>query len=97
MPTALITGANRGLGLELARLYAEDGWTVYAGCRNLKKADALQKLMGAVGDKLKIVRLDINSDEDVDEVFEQIGDTTLDLLINNAAIVDQEGYGSGAY
>ena len=34
MPTVLITGANRGLGLDFARQYAADGWTVIATCRN---------------------------------------------------------------
>ena len=42
MPTVLITGANRGLGLEFARQYAADGWSVIATCRNPIGVGALE-------------------------------------------------------
>src|SRR5213082_859553 len=48
MNTVLVTGANRGIGLEFARQYAVDGWRVLAGCRNPDSAQALQRLMPAV-------------------------------------------------
>ncbi len=48
MPTVLITGANRGLGLEFARQYAADGWRVIATCRNPAGARELAGLGGAV-------------------------------------------------
>ena len=44
MPTALITGASRGLGLELARQYAADGWNVIATARNPADSAELQEL-----------------------------------------------------
>lgn len=44
MPTVLITGANRGLGLEFARQYAADGWTVYAACREPHAASRLAQI-----------------------------------------------------
>ena len=42
--TVLVTGANRGLGLEFARQYAADGWRVIACCRNPKDAPELKKV-----------------------------------------------------
>ena len=48
MPTVLITGANRGIGLELARQYAADGWSVIATCRDPKDAGELKKLKGDI-------------------------------------------------
>jgi NAD(P)-dependent dehydrogenase (short-subunit alcohol dehydrogenase family) len=44
MPSVLVTGANRGLGLEFARQYLGDGWQVYAACRNPESASDLRGL-----------------------------------------------------
>jgi NADP-dependent 3-hydroxy acid dehydrogenase YdfG len=55
MPSALITGANRGLGLEFARQYAADGWQVYAACRDPSSASELRRLAEASGHKLRIL------------------------------------------
>jgi NAD(P)-dependent dehydrogenase (short-subunit alcohol dehydrogenase family) len=44
MPSVLITGANRGLGLEFARQYLASGWQVYAGCREPSSASELRRL-----------------------------------------------------
>ena len=44
MPTVLITGANRGLGLEFVRQYLRDGWRVIAACRNPQQATELNAL-----------------------------------------------------
>ena len=74
MPTALITGANRGIGLEFARQYSQDGWTVIATVRDT--SPELDKL------GVRIERLDMR---DLDSV-EAMGGTVeeLDLLIANA-------------
>ena len=56
MPTVLITGANRGIGLELARQYAADGWTVLATCRDPGKAAELKAVAGDVA----VHRLDVD-------------------------------------
>ena len=59
MPSVLITGANRGLGLEFARQYAADGWQVYAGCRDLSSASTLRRLANTSENKIRIVALDV--------------------------------------
>ena len=52
MPSVLITGANRGLGLEFARQYLADGWQVYAACRDPASASELRQLEDA-GDEIE--------------------------------------------
>ena len=64
MSTVLITGANRGLGLEFVRQYAADGWEVLATARQPEKSEELKKLAGA-NSKNILVALDIVSDESV--------------------------------
>lgn len=59
MPTILITGANRGLGLEFARQYATDGWNVIATARNPASGDGLKDLAKNVSLKA----LDVTSEE----------------------------------
>ena len=59
MSSALITGANRGLGLEFARQYLADGWHVYATCRHPGSASELQHLAEASDHKLRILALDV--------------------------------------
>ena len=52
MSSVLITGANRGLGLEFAGEYAADGWQVFAACRNPAKAEQLKDLAQKAGDRV---------------------------------------------
>jgi NAD(P)-dependent dehydrogenase (short-subunit alcohol dehydrogenase family) len=59
MPSTLITGTNRGLGLEFTRQYLADGWQVYAACRHPHSASELRRLAGASDDKLQILALDV--------------------------------------
>jgi NAD(P)-dependent dehydrogenase (short-subunit alcohol dehydrogenase family) len=82
MPTALITGANRGLGLEFTRVYLAEGWTVHAGCRHPDKADALRRLEG----DLHIHPLDVDDPKDVKALASSLGDEPIDLLLNNAGV-----------
>ncbi|MFL5508176.1 MAG: SDR family oxidoreductase [Gemmatimonadaceae bacterium] len=77
MPTVLITGANRGIGLEFARQYAADGWDVIATAREPDKADELNQL-GVRVEPLELTDLDA-----VAGFGERLGDR-LDLLIANA-------------
>jgi len=78
--TVLITGANRGIGLELARQYAEGGWQVIGTAR---KPDAAQELKAVAA---KIVQLDVTDPSSVERMARELADTPIDLLINNAGI-----------
>jgi len=89
----LITGANRGLGFELVRQYLELGWTAIACCRNPEGADALQGLVDGAGGRLNIQRMDVNNSEEVGAVARELNGAPIDLLINNAGIVDSYGTG----
>ena len=82
MPTALITGAGRGLGLEFARQFADDGWTVLAGVREPEKADDLRRIDGDVSP----VPLDVADPASVAILGERLSGVPIDLLINNAGV-----------
>ncbi|MEO1201537.1 MAG: SDR family oxidoreductase [Pseudomonadota bacterium] len=85
MPTVLVTGANRGLGLEFVRQYAADGWRVIAVCRSPSSADALLKLADGES-SIAVHAADVTKPADVAELGESLLDTTIDVLINNAGI-----------
>ena len=97
MPTVLITGSNRGLGYEFVRQFLGKGWNVIATCRNPDEAEDLITLEKQFGDCLRIKTLDVNSDQSVQSLASRLSGEPIDLLINNAGIVDREAYGSGAY
>lgn len=82
MPTLLITGANRGIGLELTKRYAADGWTIIAACRNPKEAAALAALKGDI----TVEALDVTDYAAVDRLAAKYSGTAIDLLLNNAGI-----------
>ena len=85
MPTLLITGANRGIGLEFVRQYAADGWKVIACCRRPAEADALNALQGDI----TVHALNVADIGAVKALAAAI-DAPLDLLIVNAGV-----YGNG--
>ncbi len=82
MPSILITGANRGIGLELATQYSAQGWRVHATCREPMFADALKAVTGDV----KLHRLDIEMPIQIHELAKGLAGEPIDLLINNAGI-----------
>ena len=63
MPNVLITGANRGIGLEFTRQYAGAGWRVFATCRHPAEADTLQDL--ASRENIGVHRLDVTRSQDM--------------------------------
>ncbi len=79
-PTVLITGANRGLGLEFARQYAADGWNVIGTAR---KPDAAAELK-ALG--VRVLQLDVTDRDSVGSFAASLDDAPVDLLINNAGV-----------
>lgn len=86
MPTTLITGANQGLGLEMVRQYATDGWEVIACCRNPSKANDLRALSKSVS-TVRVEALDLNDAAGIDALAARLRDTAIDLLLNNAGIM----------
>jgi len=79
--TVLITGANRGIGLELARQYASDGWQVIGTARRPDAAEELRDL------GVQLMQLDVTDQDSVDRLREDLGNTSIDVLINNAGIL----------
>lgn len=91
--TALITGANRGIGQELARVLATDGWDVLIAARDRKKADtAATRLRKETGGRLRGVELDVTSDASVATAAQKLKDGAIriDALVNNAGIFGRE-------
>ncbi len=82
MPTVLVAGASRGIGLEFVRQYASDGWRVVAGCRRPDEASELQALTSE--GRIEVHALDVASDSSVATFKEAVGDELLDLLICSA-------------
>lgn len=82
MPTCLVTGANRGIGLEFAKQYAADGWSVVATCRRPGEATALAALQGDV----RIEALDVTDFARIEALGRRLAAVPVDLLINNAGI-----------
>jgi NAD(P)-dependent dehydrogenase (short-subunit alcohol dehydrogenase family) len=89
MRRVVVTGANRGLGLELTRQLAAAGDAVVATARHPKTADELNKLASTSGGRVTVVRLDVGGDpSEVHAAGLEIGERfdAVDLLVNNAAI-----------
>jgi NAD(P)-dependent dehydrogenase (short-subunit alcohol dehydrogenase family) len=91
MPSTLITGANRGLGLEFARQYLADGWHVYAACRDPDSASELRRLADASGHKLQILALDVTDPASVKTAAAELDGKATDLLLNNAGVMGDRG------
>ena len=89
MSSILITGTNRGIGLELVRQYLAEGWSVYATARNLQNATELQQLATDNPDHLKTYSLDVTNHEQRLHLAAQLKDIPLDILINNAGVYGQ--------
>ena len=98
----LITGANRGIGLEFVRQYRRQGAQVYACCRDPQSAQDLKQL--AEGDpNIEIVQLDVNSSVQLGKLKQRFAERPLNIVINNAGVygprkvgdpVDRDGWHS---
>ena len=96
MKTALITGANRGIGLEFARQYAADGWRILACARNVEKADDLNALAAKHPAQVIVHALDVANHVQIDDLARSLSGESIDLLINNAGIY-AESHHSGIF
>lgn len=97
MPTALITGTNRGIGLALTREFLAQDWTVYACCRKPETAGDLKALACA---RLTILPLDVDSDDSRAALAQRLTGIPIDLLLNNAGIAgdrEHESFGNMNY
>jgi NAD(P)-dependent dehydrogenase (short-subunit alcohol dehydrogenase family) len=87
MPSVLISGASRGLGLEFARQYAAEGWQVHAACRDPASAKAL----GALGGDVNVHRLEVTEKASLDALALSVKSLALDVLIANAGVSGPRG------
>ena len=88
MKRILITGANRGIGLELVRQYASNGDRVFAGCRSPEKAADLKEIITQHPGQVTILALDVTKEQSIAQSAAEVSAQVeaLDVLINNAAI-----------
>lgn len=89
MKTALVTGANKSIGFEVAKQLAQKGIFVYIGSRNLENGlEAVSKLKAEGLNNVEAIQLDITDDNSVKNARTEIGKKTktLDILINNAGV-----------
>lgn len=84
MPTLVLTGASRGLGLEFARQYAQDGWQVHAACRN-PQGSAIAELAKA-HPNITLHALDVTDFGRMKALAQELSSLAIDLLLNNAGI-----------
>ena len=82
MSTVLVTGANRGIGLEFVRQYLADGWRVLATCRNPRAAKDLAGLRGDI----QVHALDVTDHSAIEDLGATLKREAIDVLINNAGV-----------
>ncbi len=96
--TALITGANRGIGLELVKRYLqEDDWHVIATCRQPESAVELKQLVDSSSNRLTILALEVTDSASVLQLKNDVNGKMIDVLINNAGIFNDRGSSIGAF
>lgn len=97
METVVVTGANRGIGLGLAKRFLAAGKRVVATCREPNRAPELAGL--ASSGNLSVLRLEVTSGDSVAELRSRLSEETLDVLINNAGVMggDRQGIGEMDY
>lgn len=83
MPVAVITGANRGIGLEMVKHYVAKKWDVYGLCRN--SSDDLNQSGATV-----INKVDVGNPEALPLALNRLKDVKIDLLINNAGVLGRD-------
>jgi short-subunit dehydrogenase len=85
MKNALITGANKGIGLEFVRQLKNKGYYIFGCCRNPEEALELHKVAD------EIIQLDVTNDTEIASLQQALNNRPIDLLINNAGVSGERG------
>jgi NAD(P)-dependent dehydrogenase (short-subunit alcohol dehydrogenase family) len=91
MPTALITGSNRGIGLALVQHYLQAGWRVHACCRAPEQAFELNALTPGSAGRLSVHPLEVTDAAQLAALSDQLAGTPIDHLIANAGVYGPKG------
>ena len=94
MSTVLITGTNRGIGLEFTKQYLARGDRVIATCRDAAAATELSRLQDS-NENLEVRQLDVASDASMQEFVKQLNGEAIDIFINNAGVYGPANVGFG--
>jgi NAD(P)-dependent dehydrogenase (short-subunit alcohol dehydrogenase family) len=86
MPTVLVTGANRGLGLEFIKQYSQAGWEVIGTCRDLTRAVEASGLAD-VANNIELYPLEVTDMESTAALAESLKGRAIDLLLLNAGVM----------
>lgn len=95
MPTVLVTGANRGLGLEHTRQYLNSGWRVLACARDPSASPSLTALKHDQTERLEIFPLDVTNQDAVKDLAGALSGQPIDILLNNAGSFGPQGNPEG--
>jgi NAD(P)-dependent dehydrogenase (short-subunit alcohol dehydrogenase family) len=95
MKSILVTGANRGIGLELVRQFLEQGSNVLACCRSPNRANELLDLKNKFKNELKIYELDVTNNFQIQKLSDELKNETIDIFINNAGVYGQNNVAFG--
>ena len=87
MASMLVTGASRGLGLEMVRQFVGDGWRIYACCRTPETATDLAALAAGADGAITLHTLDVSKPEQIAALADEFRGTPIDMLVNNAGLL----------
>ena len=90
MPTVLVTGAGRGLGLEFVRQYSSAGWDIVACARDPVRSPELAAL--AAGGRIRIETLDVGDEASIRALTARLGERPLDVLLGCAGTMGQGSF-----